>query len=791
MMRNKPTHQIRVAAEMLEDRIAPATLPLLDISSEIFIGTFIDSDGDRISVRIEGSAGKVEFQDINGGSVDDGEEIASVIITGASADFALTYSFDASGGATSLNNVAMGNITSNKLIRGISSVPLNGTTGTFTLGSFAGPGFSPGGGLAVDDVAGNADGIGIQVNSLGVGRFINIRNTITGDLTIPGSLGGTINVGSTVETASAWLIGKNVTPTAQIVVDGSFNGTFETRGVFGGDVQIDSSVTGVWTFNGNVLKSARLSAGDWVNIQARKNWGGQVSSPSGGVTLAVGGQILGTTVVSGENALDLNVDGSVQSGATFGSSSEITATVGGNLAGNWTSSGDVSLTVGGNISGGIINAGGVLSLTVGKSILNSKLMSDSNLALDVTGNVNSTELMTDRDLIANIAGSFANSKASVAEDLTILVEGDFSKSVAIGDLAVIVDVGGRLAGSHIVAERPDGTAIDPAFEVEVALDVIASVISGHERVATLSVGGNFVGSTVSSEEIGQMTVSGSLVNSTVEASSNVTVAVTQNVKGSTITSAFSDIILTVGGSYLASSVSCDETIQITVGGNMGGIVNSFSSDITLTVGGTMSGNVIAGEEIIADIGQLSGSLSSFGLDLVVQRDVAASARIQASDVDDFNSDTAGFRVGGNFGGILNVSDFDSDVLGGSTLVEGDVLKSARFNVGSQFGDAADESFTFGGDFLGTLSIGGDIDVNLAFAGDVNQVIIGGLVGTTGAVNTIAIGGKLKFLSSGSFFKETIEAETGSFVNGTNTESATLTVEGGFKTVTPVVGAAAL
>jgi hypothetical protein len=153
-------------------------------------------------------------------------------------------------------------------------------------------------------------------------------------------------------------------------------------------------------------------------------------------------------------------------------------------------------------------------------------------------------------------------------------------------------------------------------------------------------------------------------------------------------------------------------------------------------------------------------------------------------VDDLNSDTFGFHVDGDFAGLLNVIDFDSDVVGGSTLVGGDVLKTARFNIAGVLGNIADESFSFGGDFAGVLNILGDIDVNLAFGGDVNQVIIGGLVGTTGAVNTITIAGKLKFLSSGSLFEETTPGEAGSFENGAGTQTATLSVQGGFITVIP-------
>jgi hypothetical protein len=83
--------------ELLEDRIAPATIPLLNLAGGPTVATFTDADGDTVTVRIEGTAGKVEFQDAGGNAVDDGDNVASVSITGSSGDFVLSYSFDASG----------------------------------------------------------------------------------------------------------------------------------------------------------------------------------------------------------------------------------------------------------------------------------------------------------------------------------------------------------------------------------------------------------------------------------------------------------------------------------------------------------------------------------------------------------------------------------------------------------------------------------------------------------------------------------------------------------------------
>jgi hypothetical protein len=67
---------------------------------------------------------------------------------------------------------------------------------------------------------------------------------------------------------------------------------------------------------------------------------------------------------------------------------------------------------------------------------------------------------------------------------------------------------------------------------------------------------------------------------------------------------------------------------------------------------------------------------------------------------------------------------------------------------------------------------------------VNQVVIGGLVGTTGLVNAITVSGKLKFLSSASLFVENTPGKEGNFQNTQGVVSATLSIQDGFGTVIP-------
>jgi hypothetical protein len=638
MRRNERIDHTRPAAEMLETRISPASLPLLDLSGGTLIAAFTDADGDKVTVRIEGSAGKVEFQDAGGSSVDDGENIASVKITGASADFVLSYSITTLGGGDAIVN--MGNITSDKVLRGIISIPPSNSTGTFALGSFVGPGFSAGGSLSADDVTGNAEGVGIEVNSLGPERFIHIRRDFFGDLIILGRLGGSITVGGVVDAESAWQFNRAVTPDAQIAVKKDFFGTFEARGVFAGDITIGGDAPNAWTFGQNVLKSAQLTAAGWDDILVSKNWSGQLNAQDGDITMSVEGQMLGTSVINGEGPLILEVDGNVQAGAIFGISSHITATVRGNIAGHWVASHDVILTVGGNVVGTEIRSGARLELTVAKSILKSKLNGIADLHLEVTGNVNSTHVTSVTGILSNLSGNLANSKISANNELGLNVGGSMFRSQTSGRINVIVGVSGQLVETEI---RGEGTEItDATMSIAAGQNIVRSTITGVD-ISTTFEGRNLIASTVYGRNIPTARLSGSILNSDVITDGDAVVGVTGNVIGSTITSSLGNVSLGVGRNFLSSSASCDEHLSIIIDGNMRGLLNSFTSNIALEVGGSMSGKAIAGAELTADIGQLSGSLSADILDLIVQGDVAASARLQARTVNDVSGDTGGFR----------------------------------------------------------------------------------------------------------------------------------------------------
>lgn len=906
--RRQRVKQFGLPMEALESRVLPAAT-IVGLPGAGATRTFEDSTGDIVTVRVSGTTGTATFTDAGAGAVADGDDIAGVVITGASTDFTLTYSFDASGDVAddpltllvdetfdSPDTVEMGNITSSRVIKGVYSVPLNDAgaqIGSFTLGSFIGPGFSLHGGLNADDVVGNATDVGVDLSgSLGSTNAINFRGNVDADIRIRGSLNGTIAFGDGVTVDSAWVVNGAVGGNGGIGGSGDFLGTATFVGTFYGSATVDGDVDGNWTFNSSVPASAQLKADDWFDVNALRNFGGQILSNSG-ISLDVGGSITGTANLSGTDDVVVNVTGSILSGARFSSSSDVVATVGGNVSGIFTASGDVTLDVGGSLTNATADSGSSLEITVGRGIVNSKfsgtentfdviggitnstIYSTSDLTLNVTGNVTGTKLHSDSSTASiTISGNLVNSQISntsydvelyvggnmvnstvlsASSDVTVEVRGNVSGSSITAESQVSLAVGGSLSSTRVVTGTSnidavvggsvsDSTFISTNSEIEItvgdevvlelpAVDVtIAGRLSNMTRTvvethseATLDITGSLIssriaatyvevttgadvtGSTITATDSDlSMDVGRDLLSSTIDAntfvdvtvgrhmtrsqlssnSSDITLAVTGNVTNSSVSSPESDITATVGGNFVNSSLTSDEDIELDVTGNASGTLTSYDSDITLTVGGSFSGKAIADENLEADLGSLNGSLTvGSDLDLFVTGNVSAASVIQTTSVDDLgDADDIGFRVGGTFAGNLTAIYFQSDEADGTNdLVLGNVLTTARFNIGL-FDGTAGELYRFGGSFRGHLAIAQSLDVDLEFNGNVHSIIIGGTVGVT-QNSTIEIAGTLTFLSSNSLFDPT-GAGDGDFKDGDGNVTGDL-ITAGFTTVVPL------
>ena len=736
-----------------------------------------------------------------------------MVITGASSDFTLTYSFDASGG--NADTVLMGDITSTRVIKGIFSIPLNNDgapKGAFTLGSFVGPGFSLHGGLSADNLVGRtADDLGVQINNLETNRSLNFRGNVDGDILIKGNLNGNIAFGDGVTATSDITVRGSVSTNGKIAGNGDYLGTATFVGTFSGSATIDGDVgdrfldedrdpdlddddineeivVGGWIFRSSVPASAKLLADDWQNLKALRDFGGQILSNSE-IHLEVGGSITGSAILSGTDDVVVNVTGGIQAGARLSSSDDVIATVGGNVSGIFTASGDLTLDVGGSLLRAKLSIGSDAYLTIDRGIQSVTATVGEELEIDVTGGISDSVVKSGSFADINVTGSVTRSQLILLTDRT--------------DTTVELKITGNLSQSSITSFVKNNNDGDNSVEVEINIggNMTNSSVTSFDASSdlTLTIGGNMTRSTVTADSDVSVNVAGNMTNSSVTTESDVSVNVAGNMTNSSVTSSSSDISLTVGGNFTNSALTSDEDIEVEVTGDASGKITSYDSDITLNVGGSFSGRAIADEDLTAKLGSLNGSLTSESLDLFVTGNVSAGSVIQAIRVDDLgDADLIGFRVGGTFAGKLTTVTLDSDEDntgdggdGINDLVVGNVLATAKFNVG-QFNGNADENYRFGGKFLGHLAISQTVNVNLEFNGDVHSIVIGGSVGVDiggsdgGAdePNTITINGKLTFLSSNSLFVST-GAGDGDFQDGAGVVTGNL-ITNGFTKVIPQI-----
>lgn len=771
--RRQRVKQFNLPLEALESRVLPAAT-IVGLPGAGATRTFADADGDTVTVRVSGTTGTATFTDAGAGAVADGDDIAGVVITGASSDFTLTYSFDASGAAA--DTVLMGNITSNRTIRGVYSVPLNdaGTpVGSFTLGSFIGPGFSLHGGLSADDVVGNATDVGIDLSgSLGSTNAINFRGNVDADIRIRGSLNGTIAFGDGVTVDSAWVVNGAVGSNGGIGGAGDFLGTATFVGTFNGSATIDGHVDGNWTFRSSVPASAQLQAGNWADVDALRNFGGQIVSDDA-IDLSVGGSITGTTDLVASDDIDLVVTGSILQGAQISTGNGLTATVGGNVSGNLTSSDEMKLDVTGAISNATLSSYSDISLDVGRGIsnttmigseitidvaaggmTNTKITCSDLFDVDVTGNVTGSQLTSgSADSTLDVSGNLVNSNVnSGSEDLSLTVGGSIVNSQVLSDESgITVEVGGSVTGSTLAAAsevllevggsvtRSTISSESSDTEISVAGSITFSTILSLDSSATITVGGNVANCLVSGSGI-TLDITGSLLNSTVTVDEDDTLDISTglDVIGCSITGDDYGIILDVGRDLIRTNVSSTSEVTVTVGRNMtsslitseydeitvdvtGNMSNSSviatSDDVSVTVGGNASNvTLTAYSEVSLDVtGNASGKVTSYSSDVTL--DIGGSFTGKAITNNDMNAKL------GSLNGSLSADDLD-------LFVTGNVSASSVIQATSvdDSADADDIGFRVGGTFAGTLTAI-FFDSNEDAGDGVNDLVLGNVLST--------------------------------------------------------------
>lgn len=376
-----------------------------------------------------------------------------------------------------------------------------------------------------------------------------------------------------------------------------------------------------------------------------------------------------------------------------------------------------------------------------------------------------------------------NSTIAADNDLFLDVDGGVTNSdISSGHSEITATIDGSIKGSRFSGETTatiGGSVNDSRFRT-----------SGFDDV-TLTVGGGMNRTIIETDEDIVVNAMGNVTNSRFIASTgDVSLTVGGDLLKTTAISSDDLISLDVTGNVLDGTFLTDDSSQTwVIGGNFRGVFNTGSGDLTMTVGGSVlkGSQFLQGDNLLFTIGQDFEAIVADDLELVVGRDVKAATRITVNDIRDLGgADSVGFSVGGKFDGVLNTSSFDpnSDVTTGQNhmIVAGIVGKAARLNIGDIAGTSADDTYSFGGAFLGRLAIGGNLDVDLSFAGAVARIIVGGAV-----QDTVTIAGKLtQFVAGGSLFTVTTPGTAGDFVDQNGVVTGNLIATGGFGTVLPTV-----
>lgn len=665
--------------EELERRDVPAGT-ILNVGQNL---TFIDGHSNLVTLRVAGSTGKAEFQDPGLGPITNGDNIAHVIITGASANFQITYSVN---GSASTGDVILGNITTTNTIQGIYTVQDNTTPVTFQLLSFVGPGLSPGGSINVDTVTGNPAGLGISLGTLANGAAVDIRNFITADLVITGTLAGDITVGTGgASAASDWNIAGGVVATGSIVDGGSFFGTMLVGNTFAGATTIAGGAFGLWQLKGDT--TGTLQASGWSNVREFKNFSGQLNATNTNITLDVKGSVLGTALINSSGNLTLTVAGSIASGAQLGVD------------------GTLSTSVIGSVSG--LLAGGVVTLTVGGALSNASISSVGDIIASLKAVTNS-KITSGHDISATVTGALSGSTFFATNKLSLSVTGSVTGSnLECGSADMSLNVTGSLTGTHVSVGSQNITA-------SVTGSVTGCSFISSESGAFLTIGGDLVSSVVEADTV-SVNVTGNLTSSRIvgDEAATETVTVGKSVSLSRIVCLSANLSISVGASLMTSTVLAGKNLTLTVGslslaGSVTGVTATATDGlISAHVFGTVTGSTItSGHNTQASTLDISGSL--------LQSHVAAERATLVLKARDVTSDF----VSGN-----SVSATISGSVKGSTLTATNALSLAitgSVSFANLEGSNADLTVTVGGSMGDTHVSCGSQNVHVNVTGSVTN-----------------------------------------------------------------------
>ncbi len=787
---NARSRQARLAIDRLESRIALA-IDTLSIGGAT-VGSFIDFTGDQVLVSITGSAGTAVFRNADGGIVVDGDNIASIAITGASPDFQLTVgavlgvTTTGIGPLNGVETVYLGRVTADSVIRGINTVGSVGFTDTgipsvaisdntrFSLESFVGVDFSKGGGLFVDVVTGGEGNVGVLLSKgFNPSSTIAIREQLDAVVILGAGNKGTADGRLLIESAtddSLILVGKpgDTAANSKLQIlggEGPFDAGVAFRGRFAGTVNLQTPAGGTWLFEGDVAPSAVLKAANWNGLTvgddlprgvvARRTFAGTLDSADGDASLTVGGAVKGTARINSGGEVSLDAQ-SVEAGAEINAERNVTLDVARNFAGR-VSADTVRATVGGNLAGGTMTGGSSVELAVTGSIINATLAGRYGVSGAVGGNISKSTLRAGTDAVdLDIGGNIVNSRLISREDIRCRIDGSVSGSeFTSATKAVSLAVKGTMTASLVDAY--DNVSLDVDGTISKS-KIFYGTWAGFESRPDLllDVGGDLLQSDV----VGR------------DASSEGTVV---------------NVARDARGVRFASRDSARGDRQYTIGRNFQGSIQGARADVFLDVGGSVEkGSSLAtgGNAAVNVARNFDGVVEVRDLQFRVAGNVSKESRIVANRVWQWFepevealSHSPNFLIGGRLDGIVNVGVFDAyDGNVTVTIIGGGAGSSARFYVGRFETDAIE----FRGNFEGNVRVLQDLVADLTFTGNVSRITIGGQVFTD-----ITVGGTLLSLNSNSWFRPTGAGKrTGNFIDGGLVTTGTLTT-GKYVTVAPV------
>jgi hypothetical protein len=764
--RRDQDRRLQLAIDQLENRFA-LSLPGAFSIGGITEGTFLDAPtgeglvSDQVTVSITGTKGTVVF---NGGAgVTDGNDIQTIEIIGASADFQLTIGANIRTETPvpygSDGIIQLGEITANTVIRGLNTV--KGALTDVAIAPLPPLGFTVFGPTSVD-IGGDETG------RFTVGSLVALTPLTTGGAADGDPVFRTVSLSPTYNPS---------TGLTTLILDEAVPGSF-AQGAITTAERIEPSFV-LTSFQGvNFSKGGGLFV-DVVEGRAADNLGIQLSGgliPEATVGIRErldADMVLGTTRKARADGRVFIESATAESLISVAPSSGKTSAnsrfqlLGGE--GDF----DADVTFAGLFSG-VVNlpggAGGEFVFNRGvaaQAVLNASYWESVFVSGNFAGTINSTGLDSDGSVALGVDGNVAKTaRVNGSGSAVIQVARNVAKGATIvADEAMSLTVGGSLAGTvqaggGVPAIGSIGTSALPG------LAITAGSLSG---AAVASGAGGLL-----------LNANRDIVNSRITGSGEIMqIQAGRDVRGVTITGAGG---LVVGDPLLPFG----SDIVVLVGRNFQGVVHSAAGDVVLEAGGSVlkGSSLTAGDDTLVDVaGNFSGNVTTDGLIFLVGGNVAQASRITAHSVgiidDDIDNNSVGaflelpgqnFLVGGRFDGVLNVNFFDAVdnaepagvgplALPSTTVVEGGVGKSGRINIDSFVVDenGVGDPLVFAGNFQGNLRVGSDLPSNLSFTGNVDRITVSGRV-----LSDIDVAGQLKWLNSNSYFLPTIPGQSGNF-----------------------------